>query len=66
VLVAFRALRKELVGRVESLTTEEMGVTALHPRLGLPMTVSDHCFFMAEHDDHHLAAISELRRLASR
>jgi len=25
------------------------------------MTVVDLCFFVAEHDDHHLAAITELR-----
>lgn len=61
VLGAFRSLRAELVAGVESLTLEDLGVTALHPRLGQPMTVTDLCFFVAEHDDHHLAAISELR-----
>ena len=25
------------------------------------MTVVDLCYFVAEHDDHHLAAITELR-----
>jgi hypothetical protein len=24
------------------------------------MTLTDHCFFVAEHDDHHLARITEL------
>jgi hypothetical protein len=35
--------------------------TALHPRLRQPMCVLDFAFFIAEHDDHHLAAVSELR-----
>jgi hypothetical protein len=36
-------------------------LTAHHPRLEQPMTVVDLCFFVAEHDDHHLAAITSLR-----
>ena len=37
--------------------------TALHPRLLTPMRVIDLCFFVAEHDDHHLARIWELLQL---
>ena len=58
----FRRLRQWFVTRVEALADQELGVQAAHPRLGQPMTVVDHCFFVAEHDDHHLARISELRR----
>ena len=58
----FRRLREGFVARVEALAPAEVALPANHPRLGQPMTVVDHCFFVAEHDDHHLARISELRR----
>jgi hypothetical protein len=32
----------------------------MHPRLKQPMRLVDHLFFVAEHDDHHLALIREL------
>ncbi len=56
----FRTRRAELVSRVESLGDEQLAITALHPRLDQPMTVVDLAFFVAEHDDHHLAALTEL------
>jgi hypothetical protein len=31
-----------------------------HPRLKTPMRLADHLYFVAEHDDHHLARIWEL------
>ncbi len=34
--------------------------TSLHPRLMQPMRVIDLAYFVAEHDDHHLAAITEI------
>jgi uncharacterized damage-inducible protein DinB len=36
--------------------------SALHPRLGMPMRLVDLMLFVAEHDDHHLASITELAR----
>ena len=59
-LEEFRTQRAELVSRVESMDDEQLATTALHPRLDQPMTVIDLAFFVAEHDDHHLAAITEL------
>ena len=38
---------------------------AHHPRLDKPMRLIDMVFFAAEHDDQHLASITELRRLFS-
>jgi hypothetical protein len=32
----------------------------LHPRLKQPMRLVDHLYFVAEHDDHHLARIWEM------
>jgi hypothetical protein len=57
----FRRLRRRLVERLEGLGEDDLRRAALHPRLELPMTVVDHCFFVAEHDDHHLATITALR-----
>jgi predicted short-subunit dehydrogenase-like oxidoreductase (DUF2520 family) len=34
--------------------------TSLHPRLKRPMRLIDLCFFVAEHDDHHLAIATRL------
>ena len=59
-LAAFRAARLRFVRRLEALTEGELAVTALHPRMRVPMRVVDMALFVAEHDDHHLATITEL------
>ena len=65
-LADFRRKRERTVERLESLTDDQVRRTALHPRLEKPMTVVDLLFFLAEHDDHHLARISEvIHRLAT-
>jgi uncharacterized damage-inducible protein DinB len=56
----FEALREVLVRRVEEMGADEPLRSSLHPRLDQPMTVVDLAFFVAEHDDHHLAAITAL------
>jgi hypothetical protein len=61
-LSQFRRERTEFVRRLGAFDDETAGRTALHPRIKLPMRVVDFAFFVAEHDDHHLAAISELIR----
>lgn len=61
-LSGFRNARFSTVRRLEALGPDDLARTALHPRLGQPMTVVDHFFFVAEHDDHHLARIGELIR----
>jgi uncharacterized damage-inducible protein DinB len=65
-LSGFRAERMEFVRRLEGLDDEFIRRTALHPRLRQPMRVIDLAFFKAEHDDHHMARISELIRLFKR
>ena len=62
-LARFRAARLRFVRRLESLDEEGVARTALHPRLQKPMRVIDMALFVAEHDDHHLASINELKRL---
>jgi uncharacterized damage-inducible protein DinB len=61
-LARFRSARESFVRRLESLTEEEVARTAVHPRLGKQMRVIDMALFVAEHDDHHLAAVNELSR----
>ena len=63
ILKAFRSARHELVMRLENLDAELFARAALHPRLKVQMRLVDMLFFQAEHDDYHLARISELKRL---
>ena len=63
ILRAFRAGRTELVRRLDAYDTEFAARTSLHPRLQQPMRVLDMALFTAEHDDHHLARITELIHL---
>jgi uncharacterized damage-inducible protein DinB len=60
ILQAFRAARMHLVERVETIDADAFGRSMLHPRLRTPMRLVDHLYFVAEHDDHHLARIWEL------
>lgn len=59
-LAAFRAARLRLVDRVEKFQPSVFARSMLHPRLKQPMRPVDHLYFVAEHDDHHLARIWEL------
>jgi hypothetical protein len=60
ILTGFRAAREELLGRVEELDASLFSRAIPHPRLKTPMRLVDHLYFVAEHDDHHLARIWEL------
>ena len=62
ILKAFRTARQEIVDRLESFEAEIFERSALHPRLNVPMRLVDMLFFQAEHDDYHLARISELKK----
>jgi len=62
-LERFRSLRSELLRSLDGLEAEVYARSALHPRLKTPMRLVDHLYFIAEHDDHHLARIWELGRL---
>lgn len=66
ILKAFRESRNRFIHRLESLDDETHQVIALHPRIQRPMRVVDMVYFTAEHDDHHLSAITELGRIASK
>ncbi|MBD0326346.1 MAG: DinB family protein [Pyrinomonadaceae bacterium] len=66
ILADFRRERMAFVQRLDEYDEAFVQKTALHPRLQMEIRVLDLCFFIAEHDDHHLAAISELIRKWSR
>lgn len=60
ILSDFRKARTQLVKHAETFGPDMYAKTALHPRLKTPMRLVDHLYFVAEHDDHHLACIWEL------
>jgi uncharacterized damage-inducible protein DinB len=60
ILQGFRRVRGLFVRRLELLDDAALQRTAHHPRLDQPMRVLDLMMFAAEHDDHHLARITEL------
>ncbi len=63
ILTAFRQERSNLIQRFERFEPARFGQTAMHPRLNQPMRIVDMMYFQAEHDDYHLARISELKRI---
>lgn len=60
ILQDFRAAREKLLNRAGELDSSLFGRSIPHPRLKTPMRLVDHLYFVAEHDDHHLARIWEL------
>ena len=62
ILAKFRDERMEFVRRLDNYDEALVQRMALHPRLNVRIRVLDLAFFIAEHDDHHLARISELIR----
>lgn len=61
-LASFRTSRQHFVQRLEQLDDDSLTASSLHPRLHVQMRLVDMVYFVAEHDDHHLAAI---RRIAA-
>lgn len=59
-LSTFRKIRQQTIRALQSIDEETVFKSALHPRLKTPMRTMDLFLFVAEHDDHHLARITEL------
>jgi len=59
----FRRERRRFVERLEGIEPALLSRTAIHPRLGQPVRIVDMAWFVAEHDDHHLARMTELQRM---
>ena len=59
-LEKFTAERKATLSLLDSIDPLDITKTSLHPRLQQPMRIIDLAYFVAEHDDHHMACIREL------
>lgn len=55
IIARLTSVRERLINRLEALTEKEVAIVAIHPRLQKPMRLLDWVYFLAEHDDHHLA-----------
>jgi len=64
-LKSFSNIREKTISKIGNLTEADIFKYALHPRLKTPMRVMDLFLFVAEHDDHHLARITEIDRILS-
>jgi uncharacterized damage-inducible protein DinB len=62
ILAEFRKARARMMKRVENIDPATSAGVLPHPRMKTPMRLVDHLYFVAEHDDHHLAHIWELIR----
>jgi uncharacterized damage-inducible protein DinB len=60
IVAEFRVHRARLLERVDGMEPSLFARTILHPRMKVPMRLVDHLYFVAEHDDHHLARMWEL------
>ena len=54
--------RQKMLEVIFTMDETQLSQTAKHPRLLQPMRLIDALYFVAEHDDHHLAVISNLLR----
>lgn len=61
-LQRFREQRQQLVNRLRNLEDVQLEQSALHPRLKTPMRIIDLAYFVAEHDDHHIAGIRQIQQ----
>ena len=59
-LSEFRDQRNRFVQLLTAADSSVLARVATHPRLRTPMRLIDLALFVADHDDHHLAAITEL------
>lgn len=57
----FEQSRRAFVSRLRAASGDDLERASKHPRLGTPMRLIDLAFFVAEHDDHHLARLRELK-----
>ena len=60
IFMEFRTEREKLLKCVTGLDSTLFSRAIPHPRLKTPMRLADHLYFVAEHDDHHLARIWEI------
>jgi uncharacterized damage-inducible protein DinB len=61
-LQQFTIERQKMLETVYGFDREMLSLSSIHPRLNQEMRLVDSLFFVAEHDDHHIAIISGLLR----
>ena len=61
-LAEFTRARNRMIERLDALRIDQVVLSARHPRLDQPMRLIDLCWFVAEHDDHHLTIMTRLRQ----
>lgn len=59
-LTRLKNVRESFVIKLENLSEEEVGRTALHPRLNTPMRLIDLTYFAAEHDDNEISLMRKI------
>lgn len=64
-LMQFQEVREATLEKLSRLEEPDVFKSALHPRLQQPMRTMDLFLFVAEHDDHHLARITEIKNTHS-
>jgi hypothetical protein len=64
ILSTFSRDRRDLIAMLEPMSESDVAVGAIHPRLRTRIRLIDWAQFVAEHDDHHLAAAREALRSA--
>jgi hypothetical protein len=60
----FEPARRALVEALRGASPADLERSARHPRLGTPMRIIDLAYFVAEHDDHHIARLRDLLHIA--
>lgn len=60
ILNDFVAERAETIAFLDNINMLDEHKTSRHPRLQQPMRLIDLAYFVAEHDDHHIARIKEI------
>lgn len=58
----FTIERQKTLEGIYAFDEQILSLSSIHPRLQQPMRLIDSLFFVAEHDDHHISAISTLLR----
>lgn len=63
VLEEMKTHRNTFLQELLKFSDAELEQTALHPRLNVKMRIVDLAYFVAEHDDHHIAAMYDLIKI---
>lgn len=60
VFLLFKNARIKSIDFIDTVNVESLSLLSVHPRIKIPMNLVDLACFHAEHDDHHLVAITRI------